>query len=104
MHKLKEGYITLDKEIRSLRGAIANAQTSSFLQKNLQDKLTMLADKQKTQLFEYQQLKLFADVRPDRQKVYDRLDELEKESQSHGQSVRDNLVRVHCQRTLDTIA
>ena len=106
MHELKESYITLDKEMRSLRGAIANArrETNFFLQEKLQDTLTRLTEEQKARHFEYQQQKLFADVRPDRQNIYDCMAELEKESRPHEQSVQDNLVRAHCQRMLDIIA
>ena len=80
----------------------AAAHSKKHLRDKLQDKLTPLAEEQKTLLFEYQQQKLFADVRPDWQDIYSHLAELEK-GQPRGQSIQDNLARLRCERALDTI-
>lgn len=88
------------QEVSRLEAAFMSKR---HLQERLQDKLIPLIEEQKTLLFEYQQQKIFAGIRPDRQEIYDHLAELEKESQSHGQSTRDNLARLRCERVLDTI-
>jgi len=79
------------------------AHSKKQLQERIQEKLTPLIEEQKTLLLEYQQQKLFADIRSDRQEIYDRLTELEKESLSNSHSVQDNLARLRCERALDTI-
>ena len=77
----------------------AAAQSKRNLQDRLHEKLRPMSEEQEVLRLEYQRVKLLADISPDRQKTYDRLTELGKESQS----TRDNLARLRCQRTLDTI-
>ena len=80
-----------------------DAMSKKHLQDKLQEKLVPLAAEREAFLLEYQWQRLYAELNPDRQEIYDYLDKLEKDSRLQRQSVQDNLARLRCQRTLDSI-
>jgi len=79
------------------------AQSKRHLQDKLQEKLSPLQEEKAAVQLEYQRQKLLAELSPDRQKIHDRLNELEKESRLPVQSIQDNLAWLRCQRALDSI-
>ena len=90
-------------DLEQAQGEVAKLETAmtskKHLQEKLQEKITPLAEEKEAFLLEYQWQKLYVELNPDRQRIYDRLDELEKDSHS----VQDNLARLRCERALDVV-
>ena len=82
----------------------AASQSKNHLQDKLQEKITPLVEEREAFLLEYQWQRLYAELNPDRQEIYNHLDKIEKESRLRRQSAKDDLARLHCQRALDTIS
>jgi len=82
----------------------ATAESKRHLQDKLQEKLTPLVEEREAFLLDYQWQRLYAELSPDKQEIYDYLAKLEKESRSGRQSVQDDLARVRCQRALDAVS
>ena len=90
------------EEVKRL--AIAS-ESKKHLQAKLEDKILSLNEEKVEVCLKYQRQKLLVDSSPDRQKINYHLAELEKERRQHIQlGVQDNLARVRCQDTLDTIS
>ena len=82
----------------------SNIMSKKHLQEKLQDKLKPLVEQKELTTFQYQRQKLLVDIRPDKEQVYNRLIELEKESQVYKNLVKDDLLRLRCERQLDVIS
>ena len=87
-----------EQEVKRLEAA---TQSKNHLQDRLQEKATPLAEQREAFLLEYQWQRLYTELNPDREKIYDHLSKMEKEG---GQSARDNFARMRCERALDTIS
>jgi len=74
------------------------------LQDKLQEKITPLTEQREAFLLDYQWQKLYAELNPNKQEIYDHLAKLEKERRTHRQSARDNLARLRAERALDSIS
>jgi len=70
----------------------------------LQNKLDPIKSQQDEFLLEYQKQKLLADISHDKQKIYNRLSELEKQSQPQKQSAQYIISQTENQRILDSIS
>jgi hypothetical protein len=70
----------------------------------LRNRLEPLKQQQENILFEYQHQKLLADISHDKQKIYNRLSELEKQSRPQKQSAQYAIMQADNQRLLDTIS
>jgi hypothetical protein len=79
-------------------------ESKKHLQDKLQEKMTPLIEEREAFLLDYQWQKLYAELNPDKQEIYNHLAKLEKENRRQGQSVQDDLARVRCQRALDTVS
>jgi len=55
-----------------------NAESKKHLRDKLKEKQTSLNEKQEQVIFEYQRQKLYAELNPNKQKIYERLDEFSK--------------------------
>ena len=157
MHQLKEGYISLDKQVVTLQNEVSEtrremnslriraeeiteragqiiatgneqarayfkrtykiapeqaereikrleqtAESKRHLQDKLQAKITPLIEERERFLLDYQRQKVYIELNPDKQQIYDYLETLEK-NRPQRQSVKDNLARVRCESMLDTI-
>ena len=79
------------------------ANSKNNLYEKLQDRLKPLIKEKEQFVFEYQKQKLLIDIRHDKEKIYKRLEELEKENRLHMKSVQDDIRWSKCERTLDII-
>lgn len=91
IHELKQGYMILDKELATLKHSEPQKNTAH------------LTAEKETIKVEYQRQKVFAELRADWQKIWERLRELAKETRLRIQSVREDLQRRKAERVLDTI-
>jgi flagellar biosynthesis/type III secretory pathway chaperone len=76
----------------------------SRLQAEFQDKLKPLIDEQNHVIFEYQKQSLLAQISHDRQKIFDRLAELERESRPPKPSAQYIIMRERNTRLLDSVS
>ena len=81
----------------------ATAESKRHLQDKLQEKITPLKEQREACLLDYQWQKLYAELNPDKQEIYNYLAKLEKDNRLQRQSVQDNLARLRCERVLDVI-
>ena len=82
----------------------SNIMSKKHLQEKLQDKLKPLVEQKELTIFQYQRQKLLVEIRPDKEKIYNRLTELEKVNQVYKNLVKDDLLRLRCERQLDVIS
>jgi len=88
---------------REVKRIETTAESKRHLQDKLQGKLTPLIEQRERFLLDYQWQRLYAELNPNRQEIYNFMAKLEKENRSRRQSVQDNLARLRCERALDTI-
>jgi len=69
----------------------------------LRSELPPLIVNKETLKFEYQKQKILADISRDRERIYRRLERLESEILKNKLSPKDELIRMQCERILDTI-
>ena len=79
------------------------AENKSNLHIKIQDKLKPLKEQQELTLFEYQKQKMLVEIRADKQGIHNSLSELEKESKVYKNLVRDDVLRLRCNRQLDVV-
>jgi len=79
------------------------AESKRHLQEKLQDKIKPLIEQKELTLLQYQRQKLLIEINRNKEQIYKRLYELEKESQVYKNLVKDDLLRVRSERLLDTI-
>jgi hypothetical protein len=80
------------------------AESKKHLKDRLQSKLTSLIEEQDKTVLQYQRCKIYADLSHDKQKIYDRLSELEQQSRPHKQSAQYVIMREKNQRLLDSVS
>ena len=88
-------------EVTQLEHIVENKK---HLQAVLQEKLTSLTENQDKVVYEYQKQKLIADTSHDKEKIYKRLAELERESRPQKQSAQYAIMRERNQRLLDSVS
>ena len=79
------------------------AEGKSNLHSKIQGKLKPLIEQREHNIFEYQRQKMLLEIRPDKEEIHKRLTELEKESQVYKNLVRDDVLRLRCNRQLDNV-
>jgi ATP-dependent exoDNAse (exonuclease V) alpha subunit len=81
----------------------AISESKKHLQEKLQNKLNPLIERKDMTILEYQRQKLLVDIRPDKEKILNRLSELDKENRAHKGLVQDDIMRSRSQRALDIV-
>jgi hypothetical protein len=80
------------------------AESKKHLQDKLQSKLTPLIEEQDKTVLQYQRCRIYADISHDREKIYNRLSELEQQSRPPKQSAQYVIMRAENQRILDSVS
>lgn len=77
------------------------ARSLGHLKERLQDKLTPFAEEKDIFMLEYQRQKLLVEISPYRQRIYDRLAQLEKGTPKH--TVQERIAYARSERTLNIV-
>ena len=109
-HKQAENYFTRTYDIspeqasEKVRQMEYIATSKQHYQEKLQEKLTALAEEKETFALEYKKQKLLAEIRPDRQKIHDKLAQLDNETaQSRHFAHSERTINIVTQRHFEQI-
>jgi hypothetical protein len=80
------------------------AESKKHFQDKMQSKLSSLIEEREKTVLRYQKCRIYADLSHDRQKIYNRLSELEQQNRPPKQSAQYVITRSENQRILDSVS